>query len=104
MTTKFENKSSSETVKDVLKQELADLKLDYIDLYLWHTPVNFVGRLGQVWKEFEEVKRDGLAKEIGISNFRLGDLDELLGDIERSGGEIPVVHQVCPVMLPAMTF
>lgn len=94
VTTKFGTKSANESVKDVLKRQLADLQLEQVDLYLWHSPVEFVGQLGEIWKQFEEVKREGLAKEIGVSNFRLGDLTELLESIETNGGEIPAVNQV----------
>ncbi|KAG8810144.1 hypothetical protein FRC17_003073 [Serendipita sp. 399] len=94
VTTKFWNGSSGQTVSDVLKGELRDLKLDYVDLYLWHTPEKYVGRIGEVWKQFEAVKEQGLAKEIGISNFRVGDLKELLASIEENGGIVPAVHQI----------
>jgi diketogulonate reductase-like aldo/keto reductase len=50
--------------------------------------------LGALWKEFEELKREGLTKEIGISNFRVGDLEEILESVESRGGEVPAVHQV----------
>lgn len=94
VTTKFGKKDPGQTAKDVLKTELANLKLDYVDLYLIHTPVAFEGKLGTLWKEFEELKKEGLAKEIGISNFRVGDLEELLGSIESNGGEVPAIHQI----------
>jgi len=94
VTTKFGSKRPGQTVKDILKAELSDLKLDYVDLYLIHTPTAFQGKLGALWKEFEELKKEGLAKEIGISNFRVGDLEELLESIQNDGGEVPAVHQI----------
>jgi len=94
VTTKFGSKKPGQTVKDVLKIELAALKLDYVDLYLIHTPTAFQGKLGELWKEFEALKQEGLTKEIGISNFRVSDLEELLDSVEGSGGEVPVVHQI----------
>jgi len=94
VTTKFWSKKPEETVKDVLRTELVALKLEYVDLYLVHTPTAFQGKLGELWKEFEQLKQEGLAKEIGISNFRVEDLEELLDSVERSGGEVPVVHQI----------
>jgi diketogulonate reductase-like aldo/keto reductase len=94
VTTKFASKSGDQTVKDVLKAELTDLGLDYVDLYLIHTPQGLEGKLGELWKEFEELKKEGLTTEIGISNFRVGDLEELLESVESRGGEVPAVHQV----------
>jgi diketogulonate reductase-like aldo/keto reductase len=85
-------------VKDVLKKQLKDLQVDYVDLYLIHSPVFYIGRdggLAELWKEVEEVKREGLAKDIGISNFRVDDLNELLPTITtRSDGILPAVNQV----------
>ena len=97
VTTKFDHLSPNAgqpTVKDVLKGQLKALKVDYVDLYLLHTPTPFVGRLGEVWKEFEGVKAEGLAKDIGISNFRVGDLNELFESIDSRRGVVPAVHQV----------
>lgn len=94
VTTKFGKKRPGQTAKDVLKTELADLKLDYVDLYLVHTPEGSEGKLGDLWQEFEELKQEGLAKEIGISNFRVEDLEELLENVESRGGEVPAVHQL----------
>ncbi|PVF98785.1 Aldo/keto reductase [Serendipita vermifera] len=91
ITGKFASKSPSQTVKQVLEIQLQDLGLNYLDLYLLHTPVNSVGQLGAIWRQFEEVKKAGLAKEIGISNFRVGDLEELLASDYK---ELPAVHQI----------
>lgn len=71
------------------------LQVSYVDLYLVHWPVPFEGRLGPIWKEVEQLKRDGLTKEIGISNYRVEDLNELLPTItERPDGIFPSVHQI----------
>jgi diketogulonate reductase-like aldo/keto reductase len=99
VTTKFGKKRPGQTAKDVLKTELADLKLDYIDLYLIHTPEGLEGKLGELWQEFEGLKKEGLTKEIGISNFRVADLEEILESVESRGGEVPAVHQVSWILL-----
>ena len=74
-----------------MQQELHDLQLAYVDLYLWHTPTGYEGNIAEVWKGFELVKKEGLAKHIGVSNFRVRDLEEIL----KSNPEIlPEVNQV----------
>lgn len=83
---------SNTTVKSVLTDELKKLQIDYVDLYLLHTPIGSEGRLAAIWKEFEEVKREGLAKDIGVSNFRVKDLEELFANEMK---EVPAVNQVC---------
>jgi len=61
-----------------------------VDLWLVHTPTQHEGRLQEVWKQCEEVQKEGLAKNIGVSNFRIKDFEEIL-----KGAEIiPQINQV----------
>ncbi|KAF8058514.1 NADP-dependent oxidoreductase domain-containing protein [Lyophyllum atratum] len=67
-------------------------KLGFIpDLFLVHNP--FVAPPGEVkalWKIFEELKSEGKLKSIGVSNFRVQDLEAILRDAKF----IPVVNQI----------
>lgn len=95
VTTKFDKVSPNQSIRAVFEEQLRKLQVSYVDLYLVHTPVPFEGRLGEIWKEVEQLKRDGLTKEIGISNFRVEDLNELLPTItDRADGILPAVHQI----------
>lgn len=71
-----------------LAKSLERLGLDYVDLYLIHWPIPF--RNTHVWRELEELQDQGLAHEIGVSNFGAGKLDNLL----RDGRRTPAVNQV----------
>ena len=62
--------------------------LDYIDLYLIHWPVTNL-RL-ESWKAFESLIESERVKSIGVSNFMINHLDELLENCSI----IPVVNQV----------
>jgi diketogulonate reductase-like aldo/keto reductase len=74
-----------------LKGSLKRLGLEYVDLWLIHTPIQHQSRIKEIWKQFEEVHKEGLAKNIGVSNFRIKDFEQLL-----DGAEItPTVNQVC---------
>ena len=84
------NLDGGETVEDTLRRSLAKLGLEYVDLFLVHAPNNHTGRLKEVWKGMVEVKRKGLAKSIGVSNFGVKHLKEILED----GVEPPAVNQV----------
>ncbi|KAF8160333.1 NADP-dependent oxidoreductase domain-containing protein [Mycena galopus ATCC 62051] len=53
------------------------LRLKYVDLYLIHNPRTLPDVDG-VWKEFEKIQKDGLAKSIGVSNFTLEALQSLV--------------------------
>jgi len=64
------------------------LGLDYIDLYLIHWPVPRY-RL-ESWKALEEIHMEGNARAIGVSNYMVLHLDELL---ERCNVQ-PAVNQI----------
>ncbi|TFY82213.1 hypothetical protein EWM64_g1799 [Hericium alpestre] len=89
VTTKLYSLQPGQTVRESLQGSLKKLKLDYVDLFLIHTPLEHVGKLREVWKQFEEVKTEGLAKSIGVSNFHEEELDVIL-----PGSEIPAINQI----------
>jgi len=91
VTTKLANLAPGQTVKESLKASLNKLGLDYVDLFLIHdpTPATKEGKLAQWWEGMEEVHREGLAKSIGVSNFRVEDLKIILD----SGKIVPAVNQ-----------
>ncbi|XP_049766637.1 aldo-keto reductase family 1 member B1-like [Schistocerca cancellata] len=96
-----------DVVVPTLKKSLADLKLDYLDLYLIHWP--FAYKEGDnnhptengaaatadidyvdTWKQMEECVRLGLAKNIGVSNFNSKQITRVL---EKASIK-PVTNQV----------
>jgi diketogulonate reductase-like aldo/keto reductase len=64
------------------------LQLDYVDLYLVHWPVK--GKYKETWKALEKLYRDGAVKAIGVCNFQIHHLKDLLEDCEI----VPMVNQV----------
>ncbi|EJD08335.1 Aldo/keto reductase [Fomitiporia mediterranea MF3/22] len=93
ITTKLAVIPSGQTVEDCLRQSLKKLQLDYVDLYLIHAPVWHLDRDGglkQVWHEMVEVKKKGLTRSIGVSNFNI----KYLEDIIELGLERPTVNQI----------
>jgi diketogulonate reductase-like aldo/keto reductase len=71
-----------------LAKSLERLGLDYVDLYLIHWPVPVMNV--RHWRQLEELQAQGLAREIGVSNFNIGQLDNLRG----RGLKTPAVNQV----------
>jgi diketogulonate reductase-like aldo/keto reductase len=67
---------------------LSRLNLDYIDLYLIHWPVGRK-RLDS-WRALERIKAEGRARAIGVSNFLVPHLEELLAVAK----EPPAVNQI----------
>ncbi|MDO3675489.1 aldo/keto reductase [Paenibacillus ehimensis] len=64
------------------------LQLEVIDLYLIHWPVK--GKYKETWKALEKLYKDGLVRAIGVSNFKVHHLEDLLQDSEI----VPAVNQV----------
>jgi 2,5-diketo-D-gluconate reductase A len=72
-----------------LDKSLRALGMDYVDLWLVHWPPR--GRaLVSTWKELLAVRDQGLARAVGVSNYSLAQLDELIG----ATGEAPKVNQI----------
>ncbi|EIN07276.1 Aldo/keto reductase [Punctularia strigosozonata HHB-11173 SS5] len=88
--TKVYKLQEGETVIDNLKGSLKRLKLDYVDLFLIHSADSFFGRQQEIWKGLEAAKEAGLTKSIGVSNYRVQDLEELLAGAK----VVPAVNQI----------
>ena len=67
---------------------LRKMSLDYIDLYLIHWPAS--GSRIETWKALEQIKKNGLCKSIGVSNYAPHHLQEIM----KLSGEKPVVNQI----------
>ncbi len=61
---------------------------DYLDLYLVHWPVR--GKFKDTWKALEKLYKEKSVKAIGVSNFLIHQLNDLLSTAEIS----PMVNQV----------
>lgn len=67
---------------------LQKLGTDYVDMYLIHFPVS--GKRKDSWKALEKIKMDGKAKSIGVSNFMVSHLEDLL----KESSIVPAMNQV----------
>lgn len=70
------------------EESLKRLKMDYVDLYLIHWPVPVLRN--ETWKAMIKLKELGWAKAIGVSNFMLKHLQELLATTDI----VPSVNQI----------
>ena len=71
------------------RQSLADLGLDYVDLWLIHWPPNGDAR-PDIWQQFVEIRDAGLTRAIGVSNYDAAQIDE----ITEATGVAPAVNQI----------
>lgn len=67
---------------------LAKLGLEYLDLYLIHWPVK--GNYKETWRALETLYKEGRVKAIGVSNFQIHHLEDVMKDAEIK----PMVNQV----------
>ncbi|MGE7905015.1 aldo/keto reductase [Peribacillus sp. NPDC094092] len=70
------------------EKSLKKLGLEYLDLYLIHWPVE--GKYKEAWRALETLYKEGKVKAIGVSNFQIHHLKDLMEDAEVK----PMVNQV----------
>ncbi|CAM5784801.1 MULTISPECIES: aldo/keto reductase [Brevibacillus] len=89
ITTKVWNSDQGyETTLKAFDESMKKLRLDYLDLYLVHWPVQ--GKYLDTWKALEKLYRDGYVRAIGVSNFHVHHLE----DLKQNSEIVPAVDQV----------
>jgi len=88
LTTKLRPSDAGRESK-ILHASLRALRTDYVDLWLVHWPPKpQVSR--QVWNDVRLLRDSGLIRAVGVSNYSLAQIDDLIS----AGGEVPAVNQV----------
>ncbi len=89
VTTKLwiQRENGYENTKKALENSLTRLGLDYVDLYLMHQPF---GDVHEQWRAMEDLYKAGKARAIGVSNFHMDRLMDLITCHEI----IPAVNQI----------
>jgi 2,5-diketo-D-gluconate reductase A len=91
VTTKLWNSQQGyDSTLGAFRKSLDRLALDHVDLYLIHWPMPTEGRALDTWRAFERIHEEGGARTIGVSNFRIEDLEML----EREAELRPTVNQI----------
>lgn len=76
-----------ESTKKAFEKSLKRLQLDYLDLYLIHQPF---GDVYGSWRAMEELYSEGKIRAIGVSNFQMDRLVDLIVHNE----VVPAVNQI----------
>ncbi|KAK6199597.1 aldose reductase [Scheffersomyces amazonensis] len=86
---------NKQTPYDSLKASLSKLKLEYVDLYLIHTPFITKEKNGfdlvEAWNSIEKLVDEGLVKSAGVSNFTVENIETIL---KSNPKHKPVVNQI----------
>jgi 2,5-diketo-D-gluconate reductase A len=91
VTTKLWNSQQGhDSTLAAFEASLGRLGLDHVDLYLIHWPAPTEGRFLDTWRAFEQIHGEEAARTIGVSNFRIEDLELLEREVET----LPTVNQV----------
>jgi 2,5-diketo-D-gluconate reductase A len=91
VTTKLWNSEQGfDTTLAAFEASLARLGLEFVDLYLIHWPVPSEDRYVDTWRAFERIHDEGRSRTIGVSNFRVEDLERLEAEAETR----PTVNQI----------
>jgi diketogulonate reductase-like aldo/keto reductase len=75
--------------RETLDESLKDLGVDFVDLWLVHWPPNGEAR-PDTWKAFIEALEQGKTRAIGVSNYSIAQIDELIG----ATGRAPALNQI----------
>lgn len=91
LTTKLWNdRQSHDAALKAFDESLKRLGTDYVDLFLIHWPSPHRGTYVEAWKALVELKKQGRARSIGVSNFAEEHLERIIGET----GETPVLNQI----------
>jgi 2,5-diketo-D-gluconate reductase A len=75
--------------RSVMESSLRALGTDYMDLWLVHWPPSSRALVSS-WRDLLSIRDDGLARAVGVSNYSLMQVDELIA----AAGEAPAVNQI----------
>jgi 2,5-diketo-D-gluconate reductase A len=91
VTTKLWNSEQGyDSTLRAFEKSIERLGTGHVDLYLIHWPLPSRDLFLDTWRAFERIKEEGGARSIGVSNFRVEDLERLEGEAEQR----PTVNQI----------
>ena len=89
ITTKLWNDRHTDA-RAAIEESLTKLGLDYVNLYLIHWPARGNDAFLTAWHAMEQIKAEGLARSIGVSNFHDSHLQKVL----QGSSTVPAVNQI----------
>ena len=91
VTTKLWNSQQGfDSTLESFEKSLGRLGLDRVDLYLIHWPAPGQDLFVDTWRAFERIREEGRSRAIGLSNFRIEDIERLQRETEAK----PAINQI----------
>lgn len=91
VTTKVWNdRQGTAETRRAVEESLARIGVPQVDLMLIHWPCPERGRFLDTWKTLITLREEGKVASIGVSNFRVADLERIIGET----GVVPVLNQI----------
>ena len=91
VTTKLDNVDHGrDRVADAFERSRENLGLEFVDLFLIHWPIPKKGLYVETWQAMEALLKNGLARSIGVSNFKPHHLQSLA----EVSAVVPAVNQI----------
>jgi 2,5-diketo-D-gluconate reductase A len=72
------------------EKSIENLDTDHVDLYLIHWPAPARDLYLDTWRAFERIREEAGSRSIGVSNFRVEDLERMA----REAAQMPTINQV----------
>jgi 2,5-diketo-D-gluconate reductase A len=64
-----ERNGGAANTRKLVEQQLANLKVEYIDLYMLHSPFRDFQKQRETWSTLEALVAEGKIRSLGVSNF-----------------------------------
>jgi 2,5-diketo-D-gluconate reductase A len=88
VTTKFPPERAGHEL-ETLEESLSLLGMEFVDLWLVHWPPGGQAR-PETWEQFIVAQQQGKARAIGVSNYSIDQVDELI----KATGQVPALNQI----------
>lgn len=75
--TKLSDYTAFRRVREVFMEQLKELRRDFVDVYMLHTPGYDKDAREAAWRTMEELYDEGRIRALGVSNFNLRQMKEL---------------------------
>jgi 2,5-diketo-D-gluconate reductase A len=91
ITTKLWNSDQgTQSAYDAIDLSLEKLGVEHVDLYLIHWPRPDLDLYAETWRALEQIKADGKATSIGVSNFKVSHLERIIAESDT----VPAIDQI----------